>query len=132
LQQKTSNMHPLLLTIVRRPDLVIDHLSAYAALLKQETNEASKALVGRVLVWLIAVMSLAICVVLSGTALMLGVLQNQFHWILVAVPGAMALCALGAFAWTTQNVVASHFNNITSQLLSDASALHVAAGHEAK
>jgi hypothetical protein len=44
-------MHPLFLTIVQRPDLVIDHLSAYAALLKQETNEASKALVGRVLVY---------------------------------------------------------------------------------
>jgi hypothetical protein len=125
-------MHPLCLTIIRRPDLVVDHLSAYAALLKQETSDASKALMSRVLVWLIALMSVVICVVFSGIALMLGVLQNQFHWILVAVPGAMALCALGAFAYTKQNVVASHFSNIKSQFLSDSSALRVAAGHQEK
>jgi hypothetical protein len=121
-------MHPLFLTIIRRPDLVGDHLNAYAALLKQETSDASKALAGRFLAWLIALMSVAICVVLSGTALMLGVLQNQFHWILVAVPGAMALCALGAFAWTKQSVVANHFANVTSQFANDMSALRVATG----
>lgn len=125
-------MHPLFLTIIRRPDLVANHLSAYAALIKQETNQASKALVSCVLVWVIAVLSVAICVLLAGTALMLGVLQNQFHWILVAVPGAMALCALGAFAWAKQSVMSGHFANIKSQLSSDASALRVAAGHEAK
>ncbi|MEY4911081.1 MAG: hypothetical protein RL761_744 [Pseudomonadota bacterium] len=125
-------MHPLLFTLVRRPDLVVNHLGAYAALLKQETNDASKALVSRILVWFIALMSAAICVVLSGTALMLGVLQNQFHWILVAVPGVLALCGLGAFSWATQNVVASHFSNITSQFLSDVSALRATAGHVEK
>jgi hypothetical protein len=124
-------MHPLLLTLVRRPDLIVNHLGAYAALLKQETNDASKALISRVLVWFIALMSMAISVVLTGTALMLGVLQNQFHWILVAVPGAMAICALGALAWAKQNVVASHFSNIKTQLVNDAAALSTAAKHQA-
>lgn len=121
-------MHPLCLTMIRRPDLVVDHLSAYAALFKQEADDASKMLVRRVLVWLIAVISVAICIVLSGTALMLGVLQNQFHWILIAVPVTMALCALGAWVWTRQGAMTNHFTNIKSQLLSDAAALHVAAG----
>jgi type IV secretory pathway VirB2 component (pilin) len=125
-------MHPLCLTIIRRPDLVVDHLSAYAALFQQEASQASQTLVNRILVWLIAVLSVVICVVLSGTALMLGVLQNQFHWVLVVVPGAMALCALCAFAWTRQTVLADHFANVKSQLLSDASALRTAAGHDVK
>ncbi len=123
-------MHPLCLTILRRPDLVVDHLSAYAALLQQEASQASQTLITRVLIWFIVVLSAAICVVLSGTALMLGVLQNQFHWILVAVPGAMALCALGAFAWTRHPILTDHFSNVKSQLLSDASALRTAAGHK--
>jgi hypothetical protein len=123
-------MHPLCFTIIRRPDLVVDHLGAYAALFQQEASQASQTLVNRVLIWLIAVVSVAICVVLSGTALMLGVLQNQFHWILIAVPGVMALCALCAFAWTRQPTLADHFSNIKSQLLSDASALRAAAGHK--
>ena len=123
-------MHPFCFTIIRRPDLVVDHLSAYAALLQQEASQASQTLINRVLIWCIAVLSAAICVVLSGTALMLGVLHNQFHWVLVAVPGALALCALGAFSWTRQPVFADHFSNIKSQLLSDASALRTAAGHK--
>lgn len=123
-------MHPFCFTILRRPDLVVDHLSAYAALLQQEASQASQKLVNRVLIWCIVVLSAAICVVLSGTALMLGVLHNQFHWVLVAVPGALALCALGAFSWTRQPVLADHFSNIKSQLLSDASALRTAAGHK--
>jgi polysaccharide pyruvyl transferase WcaK-like protein len=120
-------MHPLFLTIIRRPDLVINHLSAYASLLVQEANQASQSLVNRVLISLIAVLSMAICVVLSGTALMLGVLQNQFHWVLVAVPGAMALCALCAFACTKKIIWTSHFNNIKTQLFNDAAALSTAA-----
>jgi hypothetical protein len=122
-------MHPLCLTIIRRPDLIMDHLSAYAALFKQEANDASKLLMRRVLAWLLAVMSVAICVVFSGVALMLGVLQNQFHWILLVVPGAMALCALGAFALAKKTVLADRFTNVNSQFLSDAAALRAAAGH---
>lgn len=121
-------MHPLFLTIIRRPDLVMDHLSAYAALFKQETNDASKLLMRRVLAWLMAVMFVAIFVVFSGVALMLGVLQNQFHWILLVVPGAMALCALCAFALAKKTVWAERFTNVNSQFLSDAAALRAAAG----
>lgn len=123
-------MHPLFLTIIRRPDLVLNHLSAYASLLAQEANQASQSLVNRVLIWLIAVFSVAICLVLSGTALMLGVLQNQFHWVLVAVPGAMALCALCAFAWTKKIIWESHFSNIKTQLLNDSAALSTKAEHK--
>ena len=119
-------MHPLCLTIIRRPDLVVDHLSAYAALFQQEASQAGQSLVNKTLVLLIAVMLFAISLVLAGTALMLCVLQNQFHWILVAVPGTVALCALVAFAWSRQTVFADHFSNIKSQLSSDASALRAA------
>jgi cytochrome bd-type quinol oxidase subunit 2 len=125
-------MHPLYLTVIRRPDLIVDHLGAYAALLTQEASQASQALANRALLWIVVVFSGAIGVVLSGTALMLGVLQNQFHWILVAVPGVMVFCALVALAQAKQAVFASHFANIKSQLFSDAQALRVVAGHEAQ
>jgi hypothetical protein len=121
-------MHPLFLTIIRRPDLVINHMNAYASLLAQEANQASQSLVNRVLIWFLVVFSVAICVVLAGVALMLGILQNQFHWVLVAVPGAMALCALCGFACTKRIILTSHFSNIKSQFLDDAAALSAAAG----
>lgn len=123
-------MHPMFLTIIRRPDLAINHISAYASLLAQEANQASHSLVNRVLMWLFVVFSVAICVVLAGVALMLGVLQNQFHWILVAVPGVMAFCALLAFFSAKQAVLTDRFANIKSQLVSDAAALRGAAGNK--
>ena len=35
-------MHPLCLTILRRPDLIVDHLGAYAALIQQEASKQVK------------------------------------------------------------------------------------------
>jgi hypothetical protein len=124
---KTSAMHPLCLTIIRRPDLVVDHISAYAALLTHEASEAGHSLVNRALLWAIVVMASTIGVVLSGTALMLGVLQNQFHWILVFVPGVMVFCAFVALVRAKQAVLSQYFFNIQSQLRSDAQALRAAA-----
>ena len=72
-------MHPLFLTIVRRPDLVVDHLSAYTALLAKEASDASRTIVNRVLIWIMVVVFGCIGLGLAGIALMLGVLQNQFH-----------------------------------------------------
>jgi uncharacterized membrane protein YqjE len=125
-------MHPLCLTIIRRPDLVIDHLSAYASLLAQETSEASQSLVNRALIWFIAVMFFAITVVLIGTALMLGILQDKFHWILVAVPGVLFICALLGFTWAKRPFSTDYLSNVKSQFFSDAQALRMAAGHEAQ
>jgi hypothetical protein len=125
-------MHPLCLTIIRRPDLVLDHLSAYAALLTQEAGQASSALVNRALLWMIAVMFGSIFLILAGTALMLGILQNQFHWVLLAAPGAMLLCALMAMAWAKKSVFSNHFANIKSQFFSDAQALRIASGKDAQ
>ena len=120
-------MHPLCLTLIQRPDLLVDHLSAYADLFKQEANHSGNMLLSRLLLWFIAVMSVLISIVLSGMALMLGVLQNQFHWILIAVPGIMALCAVIAVTWAKQSAFTRHFELIKSQLLKDAEALRIAA-----
>jgi hypothetical protein len=123
-------MHPLFLTIIRRPDLLVDHISAYADLLTKEASEASHSLVNRALLWLIAVMSFAIAVVLFGTALMLGVLQDKFHWILVAVPSVMLLCAIVGLIRAKRPTTTEHLSNIKSQFFNDSQALRMAAGHE--
>jgi uncharacterized RDD family membrane protein YckC len=123
-------MHPLCSTIIRRPDLVIDHLSAYAALLTQEANSASKLLLRRLIAFVIAIMACVICTVLAGTALMLGFLHNQFHWILIAVPGTLALAALVAITLAKKIALTEIFTNIKSQFSSDAAALRGSSGTE--
>ena len=102
-------LHPFFSTIVKRPDLVLDHLSAYAALLHQEAASAGAELLTRVVAWLMAVMLGVVFLGLAGTALMLGLLQNQFHWVLVAVPGAALLLD------TLQNILLPLLLNIDRQ-----------------
>jgi hypothetical protein len=48
-------LHPLFSTIVQRPDLVVDHLSAYAALFQEEASDAGAELVTRAVAWAVAV-----------------------------------------------------------------------------
>lgn len=91
-------LHPLFSTLVQRPDLVIDHLSAYAALFHDEASAAASSFLGRAVAWVLVALSAVVFLGLTGTALMLGLLQNQFHWALVAVPGfALGLLVIALF-----------------------------------
>jgi len=81
-------LHPLISTLVHRPDLVVEHVSAYAALLQAEASVASGQWVRRALAWALVAAGALLFVVFAGVALMLGLVMDRFHWALVAVPGA--------------------------------------------
>jgi hypothetical protein len=120
-------LHPLFSTVVQRPDLVIDHVSAYAALFHQEASAAGSELLQRVLAWALAIVSGAVFLALSGTALMLGFLQNQFHWVLLAVPAAALALMLLAIAKARKPLTSERFPELKAQIDSDAQALRTAA-----
>lgn len=120
-------LHPLFSTLLRRPDLAMEHLSAYAALLQQEAAGAGAQLVGQVVAWALAVLMMLLFIGLAGVALMLGLLQNQFHWILVVVPGIVLAGAALALRRALQPAPAERFPELKAQLDSDAQALRMAA-----
>lgn len=66
-------------------------------------------------------------VVLTGIALMLGFMQNQFHWILLVVPAAALLMTVVALVKAKQALPAEHFPELKAQIDSDAHALRMAA-----
>ena len=113
--------------MVQRPDLVVDHASAYAALIQQEASAAGRALVGRTVAWLLAVMCACIFLTLTGTALMFGFLQNQFHWILAVVPGFALVLTAVAVIKAKKPLPTDNFPELKAQLGSDAQALRMAA-----
>jgi len=120
-------LHPLFSTIVQRPDLVVDHLSAYAALFQEEASEAGSELLARVVAWAVAVVAAAVFLGLAGTAVMLGMLHNQFHWSLVVVPGiALAILAI-AMLRARKPLATKRFPELKAQIDSDAHALRMAA-----
>lgn len=120
-------LHPLFSTVIQRPDLVIDHMSAYGALINQEIKAAGSQYSKRAIAGLLAVMCGAVFVSLAGIALMLGFLQNQFHWVLVVIPGTALLLTLIAIFEAKKSQPSDTFAELKAQLERDTSALRLAA-----
>jgi ABC-type sugar transport system permease subunit len=120
-------LHPLFSTIVQRPDLVMDHLSAYASLFHKEASSAGSELLARLVAGVVAIMALVVFLGLAGTSLMLGLLQNHFHWVLIAVPGsALVLLALAVMV-AMKPLKSERFPELKAQVDSDAQALRTVA-----
>lgn len=116
-------LHPLFSTLIQRPDLLVEHVSAYSALFHQEATQAGSVLVKRYVAWVIAAICGLVFVLFTGIALMLGTLQNQFHWVLLAVPGGALLLMLVAVAKAKAPLAEARFTELKAQINSDIQAL---------
>lgn len=77
----------------------------------------------RAVAGVVAILALVIFLVLSGIAVMLGFLQNQFHWVLVITPGiALILTIIAAFI-VMKPLKKERFPELKAQIDSDAQAL---------
>jgi hypothetical protein len=120
-------LHPLFSTLIQRPDLALDHASAYAALIDQEARATGSQLLRRGLAWALVGVFGCVCIIFTGVALMLGFLHNQFHWILVAVPGAALLMTVAAIVKAQRLLPLENFMELKAQIDSDARALRMVA-----
>jgi uncharacterized membrane protein YqjE len=119
-------LHPLLSVLVRRPDLVVDHLAAYGTLVHEEACDAGEQLLQRGVAWAIAVLCAVLFLMLGGTALMLGLLLDQFHWVLVGVPAIMLVAFGLAVIKARQSIPSARFQELKAQLDRDVQALRTA------
>jgi uncharacterized membrane protein YbhN (UPF0104 family) len=118
-------LHPLFSTLVKRPDLVVDHISAYAALFHQEAVSAGTDALTRIAAWVVAVLCGVVFLGLTGVAVMLGLIQNQFHWALVVVPGTALLLVIVAVVRAIKPWRTERFPELKAQIDSDARALRM-------
>jgi type IV secretory pathway VirB2 component (pilin) len=115
--------HPIFSVLIRRPELVMEHVAGYATLLRDEASSVGGEIAKRAIAWGVAVLCFIVFVVLAGVALMLGALQGQFHWVLLVVPGlALALAAV-AWNYARQKLPEKAFAEFKAQLDADAEAL---------
>ena len=122
-------VHPIFSVLIRRPELVVDHLSGYAALAKQEASSLGLDVARCVLAWAIAVVSFIVFLMLAGVAAMLGVMHDEFHWILIVAPGvALALGAV-ATSMALKSTPSKIFVELRGQVEADAQALRMAGGN---
>ena len=120
-------LHPLFAILIQRPELILEHVSGYGALIQLEASQAASALVKRFVAAALAIVCGLAFVLFSGVALMLGALHNQFHWMLIAVPGAALVVAVIAAANANSAPAKTQFTELKAQLSSDMQALKGAA-----
>lgn len=116
-------VHPIFSVLITRPELVMDHVAGYAALVQEEASSVGLEVAKRVIAWGIAVLGLIVFLVLAGVAVMLGAMQDEFHWALVVTPAvALAVCVI-AWSIARQKLPARAFTELKAQLDADAQAL---------
>lgn len=126
-------LHPIFPLIIRRPDLLVDHIGGYLALVRQESTDAGAELLVRGIALAIAAFLAAMFIGLAGGALMLGVLLDRFSWVLILVPGTVLALAVGALFVARKPLATKAFAQLQAQLHADAQLLRAAgaADHDA-
>ena len=115
-------IHPLLRLAATQPQLLADHVEAYAGLVGEELGRSAVAYKQRLLLGALGLCLAVVAAVLAGVALMLWAATPpanlQAPWVLITAPGVAALlaaaCALGA-----RKKQADSFAGLKQQMSSD-------------
>lgn len=118
-------VHPIFSVLVSRPELVVDHLSGYAALAQQEAAALGTQILRRAIAWGVAAVCFIVFLMLAGVAAMLGATQG-FHWVLLLAPGAVLALGLIATGIARKSLPTQVFTELRGQLEADAQALRMA------
>lgn len=119
-------VHPIFKVLVRRPELMVDHLSGYAALAHQEASSLGAQVLRRAIAWGVAAVAFIVFLMLAGVAAMLGFMHEQFHWVLVIAPAIALALALVAMSIARKSLPTQAFVELRGQLEADAQALRMA------
>ena len=124
-------MHPLLILLVTKPQLLVDHAQAYAALCHEDWGLAHNAWQKRFLWQAVALFSLSVAVVLGGVAVMLWavtpVAQMHQPWVLWLTPAVPLLVAFMALRRAKQHSRGQAFANLSRQISADLALLREVA-----
>jgi hypothetical protein len=116
-------IHPLLRLIATEPQILGDHVEAYAELVGDEVKKTSSAWSLRIALYLAALALGCVALVLAGVAVMLWAALPpsgfQVPWLLVAVPAAGFVAAIVCVLLARRNPVENAFDNVKKQLSAD-------------
>ena len=116
-------LHPIFSVLVTRPELVMDHVAGYAALVQEEASTVGVEVAKRVIAWGVAVMGLVVFFVLAGVAVMLGAMHGEFHWAFVVAPASALVVSAVAWSVARQRLPTKAFTELKAQIDADAQAL---------
>jgi len=119
-------LHPLFTLLIRKPELVVEHLAGYGALVHEEVADVGVQLASRVAAWAAMVVMAIFFITMTGVAIMLGFVLNTFHWALVLVPGFALLATVGCFLYARTPMPATRFDGLKAQIDADVQAMRIA------
>ena len=116
-------LHPIFSVLVSKPELVMDHVAGYAALVRDEASSVGLELAKRAIAWGVTLFGFLVFLILAGVAAMLGAMLAGFHWVLVAAPGVALAISVGAFLVARKRLPEKAFTELKAQLDADAQTL---------
>ncbi|MCD6076909.1 MAG: hypothetical protein K0R89_847 [Ramlibacter sp.] len=116
-------LHPIFSVLISKPELVMEHVAGYAALVRDEASTAGVQVAKRAIAWGVTLVSLLLFLILAGVALMLGAVNDRFHWALVVVPAIALVTAIAAFMVARKPLPDRAFGELKAQLDADAQVL---------
>ncbi|NML43814.1 hypothetical protein HHL11_08645 [Ramlibacter sp. G-1-2-2] len=115
-------LHPIFSVLVSKPELVIQHVAGYAALVREEASSVGLEIAKRAIAWGVTLFAGLVFLVLAGVAAMIGAV-HEFHWMLVIVPAIALAIAVAGFLVARQPLPEKAFAELKAQLDADAQAL---------
>lgn len=116
-------LHPIFSVLITKPELVMEHAAGYAALMREEASSVGTEVARRAVAWGVTLFALLVFLILAGVAIMLGAVQDRFHWSFVVVPGIALAISLAAFTQARKRLPEKAFTELKAQLDADARAL---------
>jgi ABC-type polysaccharide/polyol phosphate export permease len=120
--------HPIFSVLFRRPELVMDHVAGYAALVKEEATSVGTEVAKRSAAGAAAAVCALLFLIFAGVAIMLGGVVGEFHWTLIVVPAVFLVLAGVGAAMAMKPLPNKAFGELRSQLGADAEALRMLKG----
>jgi hypothetical protein len=116
-------LHPIFSVLVSKPELLMEHVAGYAALMRDEASTVGVEVAKRAVAWAVTLFSLLVFLILAGVAAMLAAVQDQFHWAFVLVPAVPLVLAVVGFSVARKRLPERAFTELKAQLDADAQAL---------
>ena len=116
-------MHPIISVLITKPELVMEHVAGYAALMREEASTVGTEVAKRAIAWGVTLFAFLVFLILAGVAAMLAAVQEQFHWAFVVVPAIALVISIIAFTVARQRLPEKAFTELKAQLDADAEAL---------
>ena len=115
-------LHPIFSVLVSKPELVMDHVAGYAALVRDEASSVGLELAKRAIAWGVTLFGFLVFLILAGVAAMLGAI-HEFHWMLVIAPAIALAISVAGFTVARKRLPEKAFTELKAQLDADAEAL---------